>query len=53
MGKLNQIDKAADSKGSAVTTIWQFVKFIFVSLLAMIVQFTLLNVLNHLPPIVE
>ncbi len=53
MGKLNQIDKAADSKGSAVTTIWQFVKFIFVSLLAMIVQFTLLNVLNHLPPIVD
>ncbi len=53
MGKLNQIDKAADSKGSAITTIWQFVKFIFVSLLAMIVQFTLLNVLNHLPPIVE
>ena len=53
MGKLNQIDKAADSKGSAVTTIWQFVKFIFVSLLAMIVQFTLLNVLNHIPPIVE
>ena len=25
MGKLNQIDKAADSKGSAITTIWQFV----------------------------
>ena len=53
MGKLNQIDKAADSKGSAITTIWQFVKFIFVSLLAMIVQFALLNILNHLPPIVD
>ena len=51
MGKLNQIDKAADSKGSAVTTIWQFVKFIVVSLLAMIVQFVLLNVLPLIPPI--
>ena len=35
------------------SALWQFVKFIFVSLLAMIVQFTLLNVLNHLPPIVD
>ena len=51
MGKLNQIDKAADSKGSAVTTIWQFVKFIFVSLLAMIVQFALLNILPLIPAI--
>ncbi len=53
MGKLNQIDKAADSKGSAVTTIWQFVKFIFVSLIAMIVQFALLNILAHVPAIKE
>lgn len=51
MGKLNQIDKAADSKGSAITTIWQFVKFIFVSLIAMIVQFALLNILAHVPAI--
>lgn len=53
MGKLNQIDKAADSKGSVVTTIWQFVKFIFVSLIAMIVQFALLNILAHVPAIKE
>ena len=37
--KLNDIDKAAAEKGSAVKTVWQFVKFIFVSLIAMIVQF--------------
>ena len=53
MGKLNQIDKAAESKGSLLVTIWQFVKFIVVSLLAMIVQFVLLNTLNLIPPIAE
>ena len=53
MGKLNQIDKAAESKGSVLVTIWQFVKFIVVSLLAMIVQFVLLNTLNLIPPIAE
>ena len=51
MGKLNQIDKAAESKGSLLVTIWQFVKFIVVSLLAMIVQFVLLNTLNLIPAI--
>lgn len=51
MGKLNQIDKAAESKGSVLVTIWQFVKFIVVSLLAMIVQFVLLNTLNLIPAI--
>lgn len=51
MGKLNQIDKAAESKGSILVTIWQFVKFIVVSLLAMIVQFVLLNTLNLIPAI--
>ena len=50
---LKDIDKAAADKGSGVKTLWQFVKFIFVSLLAMIVQFALLNILNHVPPIVE
>ena len=39
MGKLNQIDKKAESKGSGVVTLWQFIKFIFVSLGACIVQF--------------
>ena len=53
MGKLNQIDKAAESKGSVLVTIWQFVKFIVVSLLAMIVQFVLLNTLNLIPAIKE
>ncbi|MBO5361020.1 MAG: hypothetical protein J6B25_09320 [Clostridia bacterium] len=53
MGKLNQIDKAAESKGSILVTIWQFVKFIVVSLLAMIVQFVLLNTLNLIPAIKE
>ena len=53
MGKLNQIDKAAESKGSLLVTIWQFVKFIVVSLLAMIVQFVLLNTLNLIPAIAD
>ncbi len=51
MSKLNQIDKAAESKGSLLVTIWQFVKFIVVSLLAMIVQFVLLNTLQLIPAI--
>lgn len=50
---LNSIDKAAEEKGSLLVTIWQFVKFIFVSLLAMIVQFALLNILAHIPAIKE
>ncbi len=49
MSKLSKIDAAADKKGSGVTTLWQFVKFIFVSLLAMIVQFVLLNTLKFIP----
>ena len=53
MGKLNQIDKAAENKGSVLVTIWQFVKFIVVSLPAMIVQFVLLNTLNLIPAIKE
>ncbi len=53
MGKLKQIDKAAESKGSLLVTIWQFVKFIVVSLLAMIVQFVLLNTLNLIPAIAD
>ena len=38
MGKLNQLDKAAESKGSAIVTLWQFIKFIFVSLGAFVIQ---------------
>ena len=51
MAKLNDIDKAAESKGSFLVTVWQFVKFIVVSLLAMIVQFVLLNTLQLIPAI--
>ncbi len=51
MAKLKDIDKAAESKGSLLVTIWQFVKFIVVSLLAMIVQFVLLNTLQLIPAI--
>ena len=51
MAKLKDIDKAAESKGSLLVTIWQFVKFIVVSLLAMIVQFALLNILGAIPAI--
>lgn len=51
MAGLNSIDKVAEGKGSGINTLWQFVKFIFVSLLAMIVQFSLLNILNVIPAI--
>lgn len=49
MSKLTQLDSAAEKKGSALVTLWQFVKFIFVSLIAMIVQFVLLNTLKFVP----
>ena len=48
---LKNIDKSAESKGRGVVTLWQFVKFIFVSLLAMLVQFSVLNILLLLPQI--
>lgn len=51
MAVLKDIDKAAEEKGSFLVTLWQFVKFIVVSLLAMIVQFVLLNTLNLIPAI--
>ena len=53
MAKLKDIDNAAEQKGSVLVTIWQFVKFIDVSLLAMIVQFVLLNTLQLIPAIQE
>ena len=53
MAKLKDVDKAAENKGSVLVTIWQFVKFIFVSLLAMIVQFVLLNTLQLIPAVKE
>ena len=48
---LKDIDKAAEKKGSGLVTFWQFIKFIFVSLGAMIVQFVLLNTLQLIPAI--
>jgi putative flippase GtrA len=51
VGGLKSIDKAAAEKGTGITTLWQFVKFIFVSLLAFIVQFGTLNLLYLLPQI--
>ena len=53
MSKLKEIDRKAEEKGSALVTLWQFVKFIVVSLLAMIVQFVLLNTLQLIPAIKE
>ena len=51
MAKLADIDNKAAEKGSFLVTVWQFVKFIVVSLLAMIVQFVLLNTLQLIPAI--
>lgn len=48
MGKLNQIDNAAASKGKGLETLWQFIKFIFVSLIAFVIQ-TFLPLLIKLP----
>ncbi len=53
MAKLKDIDNKAAEKGSLLTTVWQFVKFIVVSLLAMIVQFVLLNTLQLIPQVKE
>ena len=53
MAVLKNIDKAAEEKGSFLVTAWQFVKFIVVSLLAMIVQFVLLNTLQLIPAVKE
>ncbi len=53
MAKLKEIDNMAEEKGSFLVTVWQFVKFIVVSLLAMIVQFVLLNTLDKIPAIHE
>ena len=50
---LKNIDKAAENKGSLIVTIWQFVKFIVVSLLAMIVQIALTNLIPLIPAVQE
>lgn len=48
MAKLNDIDKAAASKGKGIETLWQFIKFIVVSLGAFVIQ-TFLPLLIKLP----
>lgn len=51
MGKLEKIDRAAAQKGSKINTLWQFVKFIVVSLGACIVQVVTLAILYNIPAI--
>lgn len=53
MSVLNKIDKAAEAKGSGVNTLWQFTKFIVVSLGACIVQVVSLAILYNIPAIKE
>ena len=48
MAKLKDIDNAAASKGKGIETLWQFVKFIVVSLGAFVIQ-TFLPYLLELP----
>lgn len=50
---LKDLDKKAEEKGSWLVTAWQFVKFIVVSLLAMVVQFGLLNLIPLIPQVKE
>ena len=51
MAKLKDLDQKAEEKGSALVTLWQLVKFTVVSLLATVVQFSALNILQHIPAI--
>ena len=48
MAKLKDIDKMAEERGSALVTLWQFVKFIVVSLGAFVIQ-TFLPLVIKLP----
>ncbi len=48
MAKLSDIDNAAASKGKGIETLWQFVKFIVVSLAAFVIQ-TFLPYIIKLP----
>lgn len=48
MAVLNNIDKAAEKKGKGIETLWQFIKFIVVSLGAFVIQ-TFLPYLIKLP----
>lgn len=50
---LKDIDNIAEQKGSGMKTLWQFVKFIVVSLLACIVQFALVNLIPLISQVKE
>lgn len=50
---LKDIDSMAEEKGSGIKTLWQFIKFIVVSLLACIVQFALVNLIPLIPQVKE
>ena len=47
MGKLDKIDASAAQKGSGIKTFWQLVKFIFVSLIAFVVQVVTVNLFKY------
>jgi len=49
MAKTAGIDKKTAGTGAGKKTLWEFIKFIFVSLLAMVVQYASLNILILLP----
>ena len=51
MGKLKNLDEKAAQKGKKAETFWQFIKFIFVSLGACIVQVVSLAILYNIPAI--
>lgn len=51
--KLSDIDKKIAEKSPKLETVWQFVKFIVVSLLAAFTQFLLLNIIPLIPQIKE
>ena len=45
MSWLEKTDEAAKSKGNKIHTLWQFIKFLVVSLLATVIQLVLVNIL--------
>lgn len=53
MAILEKLDQSAEAKGNGVKTLWQFVKFIVVSLGACIVQVVSLAILYNIPAIKE
>ena len=52
MGKPSDLDQKLESRGAGMRTLWQFVKFSIVSMLASVVQFVTLTVVSRLPFVV-